>query len=96
MNRGTFNIQHSTSNIQGRQNPHLTLTLSPPIRWERRGDSQRAAFIFGSLFGIRRQVGPTGVHGEGEDENSVKLRAMGKSSRNCNGQPARFGLEKGL
>jgi hypothetical protein len=60
--------KHQTINIQGRQNPHLTLTLSPPIRvytltlslshqngrGKRRGNSKLAAFIFESLFGIGR------------------------------------------
>jgi hypothetical protein len=26
-------------------NPHLTLTLSPPIEWERRGNSQRTSIV---------------------------------------------------
>ena len=27
------------------RNPHLTLTLSPPIGWERRGDTRRMPSI---------------------------------------------------
>ena len=38
-------------------NPHLTLTLSPPIRWERRGNSHRTCFCG------RMSVGRTPVQG---------------------------------
>jgi hypothetical protein len=33
--------------MNAKTNPHLTLTLSPPIGWERRGNSLRARIVFG-------------------------------------------------
>jgi hypothetical protein len=38
-------------------NPHLTLTLSPPIGWERRGNSRRTRIV------PRRSVEQRQVHG---------------------------------
>ena len=35
-------------------NPHLTLTLSPPIGWERRGDSQRASVVVANPTALDR------------------------------------------
>jgi len=34
--------------------PHLTLTLSPPIQWERRGDSKRTSLILRNPKGKQR------------------------------------------
>ena len=38
-------------------NPHLTLTLSPPIRWERRGNSRRTRTVLWKPESIRQVQG---------------------------------------
>ena len=37
--------------------PHLTLTLSPPIRWERRGNSRRAQRVTRETGSLRQVQG---------------------------------------
>src|ERR1035441_7164327 len=44
-------------------NPHLTLTLSPPIGWERRGDRRRTRFV------PRRSGEQRQVHGANARQN---------------------------
>ena len=44
-------------------NPHLTLTLSPPIGWERRGNSRRTRIV------PRRSVEQRQVHGPNARQN---------------------------
>jgi len=51
-----FGIQIKSKNgSRSRRNPHLTLTLSPPIGWERRGNSRRKRLI-SRKFAKQRQV----------------------------------------
>ncbi len=38
-------------------NPHLTLTLSPPIGWERRGNSKRTPIVLWKKWGQRQVQG---------------------------------------
>jgi hypothetical protein len=50
-------IKNGASRKDGKRTPHLTLTLSPPIGWERRGNSRRTRIV------PRRTVEQRQVHG---------------------------------
>ncbi len=59
--------------------PHLTLTLSPPIRWERRGNSRRM-LVVALIHGSKRLV--QGFNGPAD---CIEIA-------NCNWGMAEFGI----
>ena len=50
-------------------NPHLTLTLSPPIGWERRGNSSRTRIVPRRPVEQRRVHGPNACQNLGVEAN---------------------------
>jgi hypothetical protein len=56
----TSNIEQRTSNAEHRmkESPHLTLTLSAPIRWERRGNSRWPANLARQTGSLSQVHGP--------------------------------------
>ena len=60
-------------------NPHLTLTLSPPIGWERRGNSRRTRLV-PRKFAEQRQV-------QGSNAQVAFGKISARRSRQCGVEP---------
>jgi len=56
-------------------NPDLTLTLSPPIGWERRGNSRRIRIVPRRSVEQRRVHGPNGRQNSGVKANLNLIRS---------------------
>ena len=72
---GSWSVRSSFWNRRLSMNPHLTLTLSLPIGWERRGNSRRTRFVPPRSVEQRQVHGPNAGQNLGVEANLNLLRS---------------------